>query len=133
MMKKLLFFFLTLSYLSVHSQQLVTVNDLINITSLADKKLSAYMTKMSFVQTARNIDDGAVIMEFFYNNKKNPSDTTMRFVSGYRRGKVTGAIFQTSSFEEFQYMLRQFRMNGFIGGSAKQDSLMRMDSTRMDS
>ena len=131
MMKKLLFLLLILPCVSARSQ-VITVDDLINITSLADKKLSSYMSKLNFVQTARNMEEGAVINEFFYNNKKNPTDTIMRFVSGYRRGKVTGSIFQTSSYEEFQRMLWQFKGRGFIGGNPKADSLFRYDSTFRD-
>ena len=131
MMKKLLFLLLILPCVSARGQ-VITIDDLINITSLADKKLSSYMSKLNFVQTARNMEEGSVINEFFYNNKKNPTDTIMRFVSGYRRGKVTGSIFQTSSYEEFQRMLWQFKGRGFIGGNPKADSLFRYDSTFRD-
>jgi hypothetical protein len=131
MMKKLLSLLLIVSCVSAHSQ-VITTDDLINITSLSDKKLSSYMSKLNFAQTARNVEEGAVVNEFFYNNKKNPTDTIMRFVSGYRRGKITGSIFQTSSYEEFYRMLYQFKAKGFIGGNPRADSLFRYDSTFRD-
>lgn len=112
--------------------QTVTINDMVAVTSLTDKKLSGYMTKLGFVQTARNMDDGAIITEFFHS-KKDPSDTVIRYFSGYKKGKITGSMYETSSFEEFQVVLKGLRPFGFISGNALQDSLLRLDSTRIDS
>jgi hypothetical protein len=131
-MKRLLFFILLLHYLPVFSQT-VTVNDLVAITSLSDKKLSAYVTKLGFVPASRNMDDGATISEFFFNNKKDPTDTVLRYLSGLKKGKITGSIYETSSFTEFQVVLKSIRRFGFISGNPKEDSLLRADSTRIDS
>jgi len=93
MMKKLLSLLLIVSCVSAHSQ-VITTDDLINITSLSDKKLSSYMSKLNFAQTARNVEEGSVTNEFFYNNKKNPGDTIMRFVSGFGGEKLQAPSFR---------------------------------------
>jgi hypothetical protein len=136
MMKKLLFFSLLLYYLPLHSQ-VVTVADFINLADLADKKLSTYVGKIGFVQVARNFDNGAWINEFAYRNKKQPEDTVVRFISGYKRGKISGVVYETSSFAERDALLRAFMLNGFLGNredsALKADSVMRIDTTKMDS
>lgn len=136
MLKKLLYCSLLFCYLPLHSQ-VVTVADFVNLTDLADKKLSAYVGKIGFVQVARNFDNGAWINEFAYRNKKQPEDSTLRFISGYKRGKISGVIYETSSFAEREGLLRSFMLNGFLGkrgdSTSKVDSIIRIDTTRMDS
>jgi hypothetical protein len=132
MMKRLFFLTLLAYYLPLYSQT-VTVNDLVAITSLSDKRLGGYVSKLGFVPTAQSRENGEVVNEFFFNNKQNPVDTVIRYISGFRRGKITGSAYETSSFEEYQTVLKTIRPFGFISGNPVQDSLLRADSTRTDS
>jgi hypothetical protein len=131
MIKSLLFFFFLALHLTALSQT-VTVNDLITITTLSDKKLSSYVSKLGFVPTTQNREDGTITNEFFYSNKQNPGDTNIRYLSGFRKGKITGSIYETSSLSEFQTVMKTVRSFGFTGGTATQDSLLGADSTRVD-
>lgn len=136
MMRKLLFACSLLCYLPLKSQVL-TVNDFINLTDLADKKLSAYVGKIGFVQIARNFENGAWINEFAYRNKKQPEDTTVRFLGGFKKGKLSGVIYSTSSFAERDALVRSFMLNGFLenpgDSTVKADSIIRIDTTGQDS
>lgn len=130
---------LLLFYSRVLYSQVISVNDFITLASLPDKKINSYIAKMGFVQVAKTLDDGRIVNEFFYRNKKQPFDTVARFLSGYRNGPVTGVSYQTSSFAEYYSILKEFRMNGFTTGkektdsTARTDSAMLADSLRMDS
>jgi hypothetical protein len=138
-MRKLSLFILLLYCVPLCSQ-VITPDDFVILASLPDKKINPYVIKMGFVQVARSLDDGTLVNEFIYRNKKQPFDTVVRFLSGYRNGRTTGVSFQTSSFSEYQAVLRGFRLNGFMGGyvnagnAAKADSTMTTDSiARTDS
>lgn len=131
MMKYLLFPILLLYCLPLYSQ-VITVNDFITLTSLSDKKFSSYVNKMGFVQIAQNFDNGTVINDFFYNNKKQPADSTLRFVAGSKMGKFTGVSYQTSSVSEYEAILKEFMLNGFIGGRQNTDSIVKKDSLKAD-
>jgi hypothetical protein len=115
----------------------ITVNDFFALTSLSDKKLTSYVSKMSFVPVAKSLDDGTIVNEYFYRNKKQPYDSTLRFLSGYKRGKITGVAYHTSSFSEYYSILREFQVSGFISGGKKDtavtqiEGLSAADSTRL--
>lgn len=122
-MRKTLFFILLLYGSSLRSQ-VITLNDFVALTSLPDKKINSYVIKMGFVQVARSLDNGTLVNEFFYRDKKNPFDTVVRFLSGQRNGPVTRVVYQTSSFAEYQSILKEFRINGFTSGNQAADSLI---------
>lgn len=122
--------FLFLLYTAPLYSQVITVADFAELTTLPDKKINGYIAKMGFVQVARTLDDGKIVNEFFYKNKKQPYDTVIRFLSGYRNGSITGVIYQTSSFTEFNRILNDFRVNGFMNGGQKRDTASTRDSTR---
>ena len=139
-MKKSYFILLLSLYcLPLCSQsQVVTFEDLVTLTTLSDKRLSSYMSKMSFAAVGRSMEDGTVISEYFYRNKKQPFDTTLRVLAGYKKEKITGVTYLTSSFTEYYSILRGFQVNGFIVGgkpgavNPKADSIQsapRADST----
>ncbi|MET0393256.1 MAG: hypothetical protein ABW019_08950 [Chitinophagaceae bacterium] len=134
-MRKLYLFIILLYTVPLYSQ-VVTVNDFITLTSLQDKRINGYIAKMGFVQVPRTLDDGTLVNEFFYRNKKDPFDTTVRFLSGYRSNGTTGVSYLTSSFTESRAVLREFRLNGFTSGSAdttmKTDSMLIADSIAAD-
>lgn len=126
-MRKIVLFIPLLYCLSLHSQ-VIGINDFVALTSLPDKKINSYIIKMGFVQVARSLDDGTLVNEFFYRDKKNPFDTIVRFLSGYRNGGTTGVVYQTSSFAECRSILKELRLNGFVSASQVQDSTGKADS-----
>lgn len=134
-MRKLYLFIILLYAIPAYSQ-VITVNDFVTLASLQDKKINSYIAKMGFVQVPRTLDDGTLVNEFFYRDKKNPFDTIVRFLSGYRRNGTTGVTYQTSSFAESRAILREFRLNGFTSGSAdttlRQDSMIIADTLGID-
>jgi hypothetical protein len=119
-MKKL-FFSILLAYSLPLFSQVITVNDFIQLTTLTDKRLTSHLSKMNFAPVGRTLDDGTVVSEYFYRNKKNPTDTTLRFISGSKKEKVTVIAYHTSSFMEYQTIVKDFKLNGFIG-NGKQDT-----------
>lgn len=116
----------------VHStllSQVLTAGDFIAIASLSEKKSSSYIEKKGFTQTGKNFDDGVVTNEFYYYQKKKGKekqvlDTVLRFVSGFSKGKNTGIIYKTSSFNEYDSILKDFKINGFIAGKEGKDSIL---------
>jgi hypothetical protein len=119
MKKSYLILLLSLYCLPLFSQ-VVTANDLATLTTLADKRFSSYLSKMSFASVGRSMDDGKVLSEYFYRPKrssKNPViDTSMRIITGYKKDQVTGITYLTSSFTEYYSILRTFQINGYIPG-----------------
>lgn len=118
-------------YLPLHSQ-VITVNDFVNLAALTDKKFSSYVNKMGFVQISQNFDNGAAVNEFFYRNKKDPMDSTLRFIAGSKKGKATGVYYQTSSYGESDAIIRDFLINGFISSKKNTDSTMGEDGAIAD-
>jgi hypothetical protein len=111
-MKKL-FFSLLLIYSLPLCSQVIAVNDFVQLTTLTDKRLTSYLSKMSFAPVGRTLDDGTVVSEYFYRNKKNPTDSTLRFIAGSKKEKITSIAYHTSSFAEYQALVKEFRLNGF--------------------
>lgn len=134
-MRKLYLFILLLYALPLYSQ-VITFNDFVILSSLQDKKINSYIIKMGFVQVPRTLDDGTLVNEFFYRDKKNPFDTIVRFLSGYRNGPATGVVYLTSSLPERERIWREFRLNGFTTSIAdttlKADSIVLADSLMAD-
>lgn len=105
----------------------MTAGDFITISSLSEKKINSYISKKGFVQLGRNYDDGTVINEFYYSKKKKGKelpDTTLRYISGFVKGKNSGVIYKTSSLNEYDSILKDFKANGFIAGKEGKDSLL---------
>ena len=130
MMRKIFAYTLSLFiYISLNGQ-VVTVDDFMAMSSLSGKKASNYISKKGFVQTAQNYDDGKITHVFSYNSfkkkgkEKEPPDSVTRFISGYEKGKNSGVIYQTSSLEEYDLILKEFADNGYISGKEGKDSLL---------
>lgn len=137
MIKKIILLLLVCANISLHAQ-VITVNDFVALVTMSDKKIGSYLAKMNFVKLARSLDDGTIVNEYFYNDKKKQplsQDSTIRFLSGFRKGKESGVNYQTSSYEESMAILKDFRISGFTSGkatdtSAKADTLLPVfDST----
>jgi hypothetical protein len=120
--------FISLLYSLPLFSQVITVEDFITLTNLSDKKLTSYIGKMSFVPVGRTMEDGTTISEYFYRNKKAPYDSTLRFIAGYKKGKITGISYNTSSFEEYQSIVKQFRLNGFVTSEKQDTAAVKADS-----
>lgn len=133
-MKKLYLILLLSLYCLPLFSQVVTANDLVTLTTLSDKKFSSYLSKMSFAAVGRSLDDGSMVSEYFYRNKKQPFDTTLRIIAGYKKDKITGISYHTSSFTEYYSILHTFQVNGFIpGGKGAAMEAPKTDSTGVDS
>lgn len=137
MIKKIILLLLICANSSLHAQ-VITVNDFVALATMSDKKIGSYLAKMNFVKLARSLDDGTIVNEYFYNDKKKQplsQDSTIRFLSGSRKEKESAVNYQTSSYEESMAILKDFRLAGFTSGktsdtSAKADTLLPVfDST----
>ncbi|MEO8404795.1 MAG: hypothetical protein ABI480_09375 [Chitinophagaceae bacterium] len=113
--------------LSVHAQ-VVTVNDIVSLATMSDKKVGPYLAKLNFVKLAKNLEDGTITNEYFYSDKKKlGQDTVLRFIAGARKEKESLISFQSSSYEESMGLFKNFQLSGFINSkdtAVKTDTLL---------
>ena len=107
-------------------KQIITVDDLLTLSSLSPKSTDSYMNKKGFVAAGRSLQNDLVTATFVENPKKKSKDTLniIRRVNLYKKDDIEYYDLHTSSAQEYQDGKNRLKKVGFLCDSSKSNSMV---------
>jgi hypothetical protein len=121
MRKALLILSVSFSYMCNAQGQVITVDDLLTLSSLSPKNIDGYLNKKGFISAGKSLQDDLVGKTFVENKKAKSKNTSgiIRSISVYKKEDIDYFVLQTSSEHEFRDGSNRLKRAGFFIDSSK--------------